>query len=111
MKRQPPGESDWRRRQALMLASQLPENPRRCARDLGSCPGACRFFPARRRARARQSARGNAHSVLTDLSAVNEITRRFTPAGFSLVFAVGTELLMVWLSFQDSLARLTQPVA
>jgi hypothetical protein len=27
MKQQPPGESDWRRRQALMLASQLPDNP------------------------------------------------------------------------------------
>ena len=27
MKQQPPGESDWRRRQALMLVSQLPDNP------------------------------------------------------------------------------------
>jgi hypothetical protein len=27
MKQQLPGESDWRRRQALMLASQLPDNP------------------------------------------------------------------------------------
>ena len=26
MKPQPPGESDWRRRQALCLANQLPEN-------------------------------------------------------------------------------------
>jgi hypothetical protein len=34
----------------------------------------------------------------------------FTPPRFSLVFAAGAEPLMVWLSFQYSLARLTQPV-
>jgi hypothetical protein len=27
MKPQPPGESDWRRRHALLLASQLPDGP------------------------------------------------------------------------------------
>jgi len=36
--------------------------------------------------------------------------RRFTPAGFSLVFAPHGGAHMVWLSFQHSLARLTQPV-
>jgi hypothetical protein len=36
--------------------------------------------------------------------------RRLTPPRFSLVFAAGAEPLMVWLSFQHSLARLTQPV-
>ena len=33
-----------------------------------------------------------------------------TPAGFFLVFAAGAEALMVWVSFQHSLERLTQPV-
>jgi hypothetical protein len=33
-----------------------------------------------------------------------------TPAGFFLVFAAGAAALMVWVSFQHSLARLTQPV-
>src|SRR5258707_462413 len=37
--------------------------------------------------------------------------RRFTPAVLSLVVAAGAEPLMVWLSFQHSLGRLTQPVA
>jgi hypothetical protein len=36
--------------------------------------------------------------------------RRFTPAGFSLVFAPHGGAQMVWLSFQHSLAPLTQPV-
>jgi len=36
--------------------------------------------------------------------------RRFTPAGFSLVFAPHGGPQMVWLSFQHSLGRLTQPV-
>ena len=31
-------------------------------------------------------------------------------AGGFLVFAAGAEALMVWVSFQHSLARLTQPV-
>jgi len=30
--------------------------------------------------------------------------------GFFLVFAAGAEALMVWVSFQHSLERLTQPV-
>jgi hypothetical protein len=36
--------------------------------------------------------------------------RRFTPAGFSLLFAGRGDPLLVWLSFQHSWARLTQPV-
>jgi len=36
--------------------------------------------------------------------------RRYTPAGFSLVFAPHGGPQMVWLSFQHSLGRLTQPV-
>jgi hypothetical protein len=35
---------------------------------------------------------------------------QLTPPGFSLVFDAGAEPLMVWLSFQRSLARLKQPV-
>jgi len=31
--------------------------------------------------------------------------RRFTPAGFSLVFVAGVEPLIAWLSFRHSLAR------
>jgi hypothetical protein len=38
-------------------------------------------------------------------------TRRLNPAGFSLVFAAGGDLLLMrQFSFQHSSARLTQPV-
>jgi hypothetical protein len=33
---------------------------------------------------------------------MNAVRRRFTPVGFSLVFAAGAEPLMAWLWFQRS---------